>query len=606
MRPAHIVPVALCLLSANQASFAQGKNPGQSNSNASSPALPGLSYYRETWNEQLTEPPGTKDDRILCYALVQTDSSTVPYTLQPTSTIAYSTGRKVKCSPVDDNHPLMMHSLLVVAIDARRADTRRIKLLNINVTSQSSPPLSPNPIRPSFGQGTSSSNLGESIYFLGWPVLLQGDSNVTVAVNVVYSAPIAGQRWQKLTYYPPGSIITTDVSTDYYITINGGLSGNASPDKWPNQPTAGISDNNCGWVSVGTQAPPTVAQVKLYKLNSSFNKFDIVYVPTMASYFVQSGADPCTSGSTMTIFGKPSVQVTEELRKSDGKTTDGNILWMDTGSFQVPCDSGQPIKPWAKDTQYAVGQTICNPKEKGREYTVLSVSARHGKSGDDLPSFTHLNGDIYLVSPVSWSNLGPIAPASVATATTTELQVSLLNQQLPQTHSWYYYNVSSGVVVSTIRSPTFGFAAGSSSTTNSGTPIQTGSNLIVDPVISLTRYVFAPFDAERKWQPKDLLPAPTLSFSLSSPTSNFYFGASSEFQRYLQINYGFALCKVPKLASGTFTPASATTPATTQEFKKGAYIGISFNISGLIQGLTGGGGGGGKSSSSSSSSSSSQ
>jgi hypothetical protein len=187
----------------------------------------------------------------------------------------------------------------------------------------------------------------------------------------------------------------------------------------------------------------------------------------------------------------------------------------------------------------------------------------------------------------------------VTNAVPAEQQVSLLNQQLPQTHSWYYYNVSSGVFVSTIRSPSFGFTAGSSSTTNSGTPIQTGSSLIVDPVISLTRYVFGPFDAERKWRARDLAPGLSLSFSLSSPTSNFYFGGSSEFQRYMQIDYGFALAKVPKLASGAFTPSSSATPATTQVFKKGAYIGISLNISGLIQGLTGGGGG--KSGSSSSS-----
>jgi hypothetical protein len=584
-------------VSACQRSFAQ-KSSGQSNNPASSPALAGLSYYRETWNEQLTEPPGTKDDRILCYSLVLTDSSSVPYTLQPTPSIVYSTGKRVKCSPVDDKHPLMMHSLLVIAIDARRADTSRVKLFNINVTSQSSPPLSPNPIRPSFGQGTSSSNLGEAIYFLSWPVLLQGDSNVTVAVNLVYSAPSLGQRWQKLTYYPPGSIISTDASGDYYITTNGGLSGSAPPPKWPTMPV--IPDGNCGWVSVGTAAPPTIANVKAYKFNSPFNKLDVVYVSTMASYFVETAADSCTTGTSLPNFGKPADQVKEDLPKTDGRTTDGSILWVDTASFQLPCEATSPIKPWQKDTEYPVGNVICNPDERGREYQAMAVSEPKGKSGHTAPSFAH-KGDIYLVSPVSWSDLGPMPPASVATATATEQQISLLSQPLPQTHSWYYYNVSSGVFVSTIRSPSFGFAAGSSSTTNSGTPIQTGSSLIVDPVISLTRYVFAPFDAERKWRARDLLPGLTLSFSLSSPTSNFYFGGSSEFQRYLQINYGFALAKVPKLAEGTFSPATSTTPPTTQTFKKGAYIGISFNISGLIQGLTGGGGGGGGKSSSSSS-----
>jgi hypothetical protein len=596
LRSAHVLIVALWLLSANQTCTAQGKNPAQANSGTSGSGMPGLSYFRETWNEQLTEPPGTKDDRILCYALVLTDSSTIPYTLQPTSRIMYSTGKSVVCSPVDDKHPLMMHSLLVIAIDARRADTNRIKLFNINVTSQSSPPLSPNPIRPSFGQGTSSSNLGEAIYFLSWPVLLQGDSNITVAVNLVYSPPSPGQRWQKLTYYPPGSIITNDVSGDFYITLKGGLSGGEAPKKWP---APSITDGTCGWVPVGSGAPPTIVGVKAYKLNSPFNKLDVVYVPTMGSYFVEATADSCITGTSVPDFGKLPDQITETLPKWDGKTTDGGILWIDTGSFQLPCDESNAIKPWKKDTAYSIGTMICNPAEKGREYSALAVSGPDAKSGDTPPSFLHLDPNPYRASPAAWSDMGPVAPASATNAAPAEQQISLLNQQLPQTHSWYYYNVSSGVFVSTIRSPSFGFAAGSSSTTNSGTPIQTGSSLIVDPVISLTRYVFGPFDAERKWRPRDLVPGLSLSFSLSSPTSNFYFGGSSEFQRYLQIDYGFALAKVPKLASGAFTPSTSATPATAQVFKKGAYIGISLNISGLIQGLTGGGGG--KSGSSSSS-----
>lgn len=178
--------------------------------------------------------------------------------------------------------------------------------------------------------------------------------------------------------------------------------------------------------------------------------------------------------------------------------------------------------------------------------------------------------------------------------------LSLLNEPLPQTHSLYYYNVSSGVFVTSIRARTFGFAAGSSPITNTGKPIETGSSLIIDPVISLTRYI-KPFDAERHWQASDLIPGVTLSFSLSSPTSNFYIGGSSEFQRYLQINYGFAIAKTPKLASRAFVSSSATSPATTQVFSKGAYVGLTFNISGLVQGLSSGSGGSKGSSSSSSS-----
>jgi hypothetical protein len=90
----------------------------------------GLTFSHETWNSQISAPPGAKHDRILCCSLVMTKSTSLPFTLQPTSAITYSTGESVKYSPVDNDPPLVIDSLLVVAIDARRTDTSAIKLLN--------------------------------------------------------------------------------------------------------------------------------------------------------------------------------------------------------------------------------------------------------------------------------------------------------------------------------------------------------------------------------------------------------------------------------------------------------------------------------------------
>jgi hypothetical protein len=148
------------------------------------------------------------------------------------------------------------------------------------------------------------------------------------------------------------------------------------------------------------------------------------------------------------------------------------------------------------------------------------------------------------------------------------------------------YNLASGVIVSTIRTPSFAFSTALA--TNNGTPLQTGSTLLVDPVIFLGRYL-KPFDAESLERKGDILAstAVNLGFSLSSPTNNFYLGGSNELLRYVQFNYGFALARVPKLAADTFVLGSATTPNTVQVFKKGAYFGLSFNISGFVQGLTG-------------------
>ena len=513
-------------------------------------------------------------------------STSLPYTLQPTSAITYSTGESVKCSPVDDNHPLVMDTLLVIAIDARHADASAIKLLNINVTSASNSPISSNPVRPSFGAGASSSNLGEAIYFLAWPVLLQGDTTATVSINAVYTPPVAGQPWKSLTLYPPGSIIVRSSNPDghFYITYDGGLTGAEEPTTW--RATQPVSDGTCQWLPIGTTAPPQTSAPKGYTRSTSYNELDVIYVSVTGQYYVQNHPNNCMSGASVPVFVSKTGTTDDKLPLTDGKTTDGDLQWLDQGTYNAGCGK-TGSSPWKKETHYAVGEKICNPAEKGREYAVLVSPDSTSKSGVKPPAFVHLNDPVYHFKAASWTDLGQVAPTTISTASAQDQTLAILNQPLPQTHSLYYYNVSSGVFVTTIRTRSFGFAAGSSPTTNSGTPIQTGSSLIIDPVISLTRYL-RPFDAERHWQPSDLFPGIALSFSLSSPTSNFYIGGSSEFQRYLQVNYGFAIAKTPQLAPQAFVPSSATSPATTQVFSKGAYIGLTFNISGLIQGLSSG------------------
>jgi hypothetical protein len=97
-------------------------------------------------------------------------------------------------------------------------------------------------------------------------------------------------------------------------------------------------------------------------------------------------------------------------------------------------------------------------------------------------------------------------------------------------------------------------------------------------------------DAESPWHWRDLRPAATFGLSLSSPSGNFYFGGSSEIRRNVQITYGFTVAKTSKLAPGSAYNSSGsptTSPSTISIFGKGAYIGISYNISGFLQTLFG-------------------
>jgi hypothetical protein len=128
--------------------------------------------------------------------------------------------------------------------------------------------------------------------------------------------------------------------------------------------------------------------------------------------------------------------------------------------------------------------------------------------------------------------------------------------------------------------------------------------LTVDPVLFITWYP-VPFDAERPFRPSDFLHVgANFGLSLASPTNNFYVGGSTEIRRNVQLVFGFNVAKISRLAvsSGTTITVSGAPPSppTTQHFAKGAFIGLTFNISGFVQGLFGGGGGGGSSSKSSS------
>jgi hypothetical protein len=158
---------------------------------------------------------------------------------------------------------------------------------------------------------------------------------------------------------------------------------------------------------------------------------------------------------------------------------------------------------------------------------------------------------------------------------------------LTQVHSLYYFNISTAVVVSSIRSRAFGWATNAPGIY---TPIQVSSNPIVDPVVFLTAYwPKHPMDAESPWSKNNLLPAPVLGFSMTSPTSNFYLGLSSEIRRNIQVVFGASTAEPQRLSSTSFSSSNMGTPPTAQKFTMGGFVGISLNISGLIQGAIQGG-----------------
>jgi hypothetical protein len=169
-----------------------------------------------------------------------------------------------------------------------------------------------------------------------------------------------------------------------------------------------------------------------------------------------------------------------------------------------------------------------------------------------------------------------------------EPTINLGTISFPQVHTLYHYNVATGVIVSSLRNPSFtrtqSVLAGNGAPAQYQTTTDNG-NVYAAPVLFFSAYLFGAMDSERDWHWLDLKPEPALGFSLSSPADNFFFGGSSEIRRNVQIVYGYHLGKVTKLSPVIVDdPSSSAAPVTIQRFKGGAYIGLTFNID-FIKGL---------------------
>ena len=170
---------------------------------------------------------------------------------------------------------------------------------------------------------------------------------------------------------------------------------------------------------------------------------------------------------------------------------------------------------------------------------------------------------------------------------------------LPQVHSVYYYNLATGVLVSSLRDATF-----TKNKTTVGTPAvdaqdatATSPAVAAMPAVPDTftvtespgdRRVFPVLLFSIYWQPKDiqlpfgwadLIPVPTVGFSLTSPADNFFAGFSSEIRRNVQLVYGWHWGKTTRRgAIPVDETTTSTAPSTIQAFGDGKFVGVTFNI----------------------------
>jgi hypothetical protein len=241
------------------------------------------------------------------------------------------------CTVVDSNHPLLMREVLVIGIDLSEiVDDSRIKLLNINVTSQQGNPINATPVRGSFtGAATTSENAGSQPIFLAWPYELSGDVIPTVSVNAVYTPVIPGAPWQSNAFYPAGSIVVSRYNNGHFYTaLNGGVSGNTDPG-FLAAPAPAITDNQLTWEDSGTTLP-TGAKATLWLPRTPHCLGDVITDPYNGHFYTAVKGDPPPAPPTNTPCATSSGSMPADLFPSalpamppnvTFTVNDGSLVW---------------------------------------------------------------------------------------------------------------------------------------------------------------------------------------------------------------------------------------------------------------------------------------
>jgi hypothetical protein len=381
----------------------------------------------------------------------------------------------------------------------------------------------------------------------------------------------APATWQAGTSYAAGASVVPPGSGNghYYSTERGGTSAKTAP-AFPVR-GGGTVKEATGLVWTEQGAPTLSPLPPAWQPNTAYSK-DALVVPTPANGHYYKSTSDGVSGPNAPPF---------PVAAASSVTESTNLEWIDEGASATPPTTIKSLKAWAPSTAFFAQDGVLDP-QSGHYYAAV----QSGISGLDAPPFYVPAPQSVLDGPgssgqIQWQDLGTSLPASVSSVGTTpnDQTVNLLTYTYPQVHALSRFNLASGVLVSSIKSPNIV----NTGTTASPQYVAKPGTILVDPVLAVTVY-FKAMDAERKWQRSDLTPGGTIGFSLTSPTTNFYLGASSElFYRNLQLVYGYSAAKVTALG-----PASANggpVISTEQKFRQGGFVGLSFNITGFIQSL---------------------
>jgi hypothetical protein len=299
-----------------------------------------------------------------------------------------------------------------------------------------------------------------------------------------------------------------------------------------------------------------------------------------------------TSGAT-DPFGPNNAP--QQTAKSPEEVRDGGVTWKRTPPGTT-CSN-----KWGPGAPYGPPDTV-----RPNNSNVCYVATTTGDSGS-LPVQPYFPATEVGTLPdgktLLWQDVGTLPPSAVTGVQASDQSVPLLALQLPQVHTLSYFNLAAGIVYSTVRSRTYGVPPGIPATKTISTDDQyeTGSSASIDPVLMLTVYPW-PIDAETKcgvYCMIETAPGVSVGLSLANPSTSFYWGFSFEVVRNIQFVVGLNTAKHSGLPDPPANiPGNTTTAVTVQRFTTKPFYGLTFNVSGFVQGLFGGGGSGGSSKSS--------
>lgn len=470
---------------------------------------------------------------------------------------------------------------------------------------------------------------------LVWPFTLPGDVIPTISLSALYTTPNNGQAWRNATIYPQGSVVkcpgenvcvVTEMNTNPLGRL--GISGPTEPS-WPD-PTK-IKDGDVNWATLTANFKLGGKSVRTPDGKPLYEPGDRV-VWTSGQNLVESEVEEWHKYTQYTkdrsiVLCPPTKR--RELQQlcvatSTGRSgaeafanLDGGLVSDGGNQFKWRVetdDQDHPNERWERNKLYQLGYKIrCEqPAQQGN----LCTASVGGFSGSTEPWWP-LSG----AGPATTSSVGQrdnqvvwgaFSPSNAIPS--SNQVVNLGTQELTQVHAPSLWGVSAAYLWTTSQIPN-SYAFVTPETTGCPT-VDPNSKMTVacpniitnhqksgDIALLVSAYVFhhiyskvnpnAPdgIDTESSWTPRKLenwIPEPFMGFGVTSLGNSYYAGLSFEVGvRNLQFIGGRGWTKAPFLTNPIVAVGSQSgtvTPTTYTAFAHTWFVGVAFNIAGLISG----------------------